>query len=134
LILNKIETHVAPSLNRHSEVLGRAPELYSSDRGFYSEQNLASCERDGVKVVCIPRRGGTRTPESEGTREVQRPQRRLGIEGRISVLFLGRGMKHCPAEGIVRFELWVAAAVLANKLMRIAALLKKPSRGRRKPT
>jgi transposase, IS5 family len=39
-------------------------------------------------------------------------------------------MKRSLAEGIVRFELWVAAAVLANNLMRIAALLKK--RGRRK--
>jgi IS5 family transposase len=43
-------------------------------------------------------------------------------------------MKRCLAEGIERFEMWVAAAVLANNLMRIAALLKKPSRGRRKAT
>jgi IS5 family transposase len=132
------ETHVAPSLKRHSEVFGRAPELYSSDRGFYSEQNLASCEHDGVKVVCIPQRGGTRTPE----REAQEKRRdfkdgqsfRAGIEGRISVLFRGRGMKRCLAEGIERFEMLVAAAVLANNLMRIAALLKKPSRGKRKAT
>jgi hypothetical protein len=40
--------------------------------------------------------------------------------GRISVLFRGRGMKRCLAEGRDRFELWVAAAVLANNLMNIA--------------
>lgn len=48
---------------------------------------------------------------------------RAGIEGRISVLFRGRGMKRCLAEGRDRFELWVGAAVLANNLMRIAAML-----------
>jgi hypothetical protein len=30
------------------------------------------------------------------------------------VLFRGRGMKRCPAEGRERFEPWVAAAVLAK--------------------
>jgi IS5 family transposase len=34
-------------------------------------------------------------------------------------------MKRCLAEGIERFELWVAAAVLANNLMIIATLLTK---------
>ena len=48
---------------------------------------------------------------------------RAGIEGRISVLFRGRGMKRCLAEGRERFELLVGAAVLTNNLMRIAALL-----------
>ena len=57
---------------------------------------------------------------------------RAGIEGRISVLFRGRGMKRCPAEGRQRFELWVGAAVLANNLMRIAALLTKRSSRKRR--
>jgi hypothetical protein len=51
-------------------------------------------------------------------------------EGRISVLFRGRGMKRCLAEGRERFELWVGAAVLAKNLMRIAALLTKRPRKR----
>jgi len=87
-------------------------------------------------VVCIPQRGGTKTPEREAyekSREFKSGQRfRAGIEGRISVLFRGRGMKRCPAEGRERFELWVAAAVLANNLMKIAALLAEPSSRRRK--
>jgi IS5 family transposase len=45
----------------------------------------------------------------------------------VSVLFRGRGMKRCLAEGHQRFELWVGAAVLANNLMRIATLLTKRS-------
>jgi IS5 family transposase len=42
-------------------------------------------------------------------------------------------MKRCLAEGRDRFELWVAAAVLANNLMRIAVLLKKRLSRRRTP-
>jgi hypothetical protein len=127
---------VEPSLQRHKETFGRAPEFYGSDRGFFSETNLKSCKRDGVKVVCIPQRGGKKTAKREtyekspAFKEGQRFQ--AGIEGRISVLFRGRGMKRCLAEGHQRFELLVGAAVLANNLMRIAALLSKRTRRKRK--
>jgi hypothetical protein len=57
---------------------------------------------------------------------------RAGIEGRISVLFRGRGMKRCLAEGRERFEMWVAAAVLANNLMKVADLLMQRSSHKRK--
>jgi IS5 family transposase len=130
------EVHVVPSLRRHRQAFGRVPELYGSDRGFFSEQNLASCKHDGVNVVCIPQRGGKKTTEREAyekSADFKQGQRfRAGIEGRISVLFRGRGMKRCLAEGRDRFELWVAAAVLANNLMRIAALLTKRLSRRRK--
>src|SRR5580658_8097519 len=130
------EQHVVASLERHKQTFGDVPELYSSDRGFFSESNVTSCEQRGVKVVCIPQRGGAKTPEREAyekTREFKDGQRfRAGIEGRISVLFRGRGMKRCLAEGRERFELWVAAAVLANNLMKIAALLADRSLYRRK--
>ena len=79
---------------------------------------------------------GQRKPKREAyekSREFKDGQRfRAGIEGRISVLFRGRGMKRCLAEGRERFELWVAAAVLANNLMKIAALLADRSARRRK--
>ncbi|MBT1517279.1 ISNCY family transposase [Bradyrhizobium sp. SRL28] len=129
------EMHVASSLQRHRQAFGQAPQLYGSDRGFFSEQNLTSCKHAGVKVVCIPQRGGERTARREAYEKsavFKDGQRfRAGIEGRISVLFRGRGMKRCLAEGADRFELWVGAAVLANNLMRIAALLARPSRKRK---
>src|SRR6202162_3187231 len=100
------EVHVASSLQRHRQAFGRAPELYGSDRGF-SEQNLASCKHAGVKLVCVPQRGGKRTPRRaayESSAAFKNGQRfRAGIEGRISVLFRGRGMKRCLAEGRDRF-------------------------------
>jgi transposase, IS5 family len=100
------------------------------------EQNLASCKHAGVKLVCIPQRGGKRTARREAYEKstvFKDGQRfRAGIEGRISVLFRGRGMKRCLAEGRDRFELWVGAAVLANNLMRIAAMLTARSTRRQK--
>ena len=53
---------------------------------------------------------------------------------RISVLMRGRGMKRCRAEGAERFALFVGAAVLANNLMIVAALLTRRSPRRRKAT
>ena len=128
--------HVAPSLKCHKKAFGHAPKLYGADRGFFSEQNLASCARSGVSLACIPQRGGKKTAKREAYEKgaaFKKGQRfRAGIEGRISVLSRGRGMKRCFAEGSERFELWVGAAVLANNLMVIAALLaKRRSRRRR---
>jgi len=130
------ESHVGPSLERHKESFGRAPELYGSDRGFFSEENVTLCEQSGVKTVCLPQRGGAKTPEREAfekSRDFKKGQRfRAGIEGRISVLFRGRGMKRCRAEGLERFELFVGAAVLTNNLMKIADLLIKRSARKRR--
>jgi IS5 family transposase len=131
------EQHVGRSLERHKKAFGHAPHLYGADRGFFSERNLTLCRSDGVKVVCIPQSGGKRTPEREACEKApafkQGQRFRAGIEGRISVLFRGRGMKRCLAEGIARFELLVGAAVLANNLMAIAAwLMKRTTRYRRR--
>ena len=130
------EQHVEASLERHQEEFGRAPKLYSGDRGFYSERNEKSCQRKGVRVVCIPQRGGKKTAKRtayEKSPDFKEGQRfRAGIEGRISVLFRGRGMKRCLAEGPERFEVLVGAAVLANNLMRMADLLSKQSSRKRK--
>ena len=104
--------------------------------GFFSEQNVKSCKQDGVKVVCIPQYGGKKTAKREAyekSSQFKKGQRfRAGIEGRISVLFRGRGMKRCLAEGRERFELWVGAAALANNLMRMATLLSDQTRRKRK--
>ena len=109
-----------------------------SDRGFFSDRNVTSCERSGVKVVCVsPSVAARKTPKREAYEKQPSVQEsgqrfRAGIEGRISVLFRGRGMKRCLAEGSERFELLIGAAVLANNLMRIASLLtKRSSRTRR---
>lgn len=125
------EDQVQPSLDRHQQTFGCAPDLYGADRGFYSKDNVQRGEQAGVREVCIPQRGGTKTPERklyEKSPAFRKGQRfRAGIEGRISVLLRGRGMKRCLAQGRQRFEVFVGAAVLTNNLMRIAELLKNPS-------
>jgi IS5 family transposase len=127
-------TQVQASLDRHQQIFQCAPELYAGDRGFYSADNVDACQQAGVSQVCIPQRGGQKTAEQETlerSRAFKQGQRfRVGIEGRISVLFRGRGMKRCRAKGRVRFEVLVGAAVLANNLLRIADLLRnrKPAR------
>ena len=97
---------------------------------------MQRCRDAEVGEVCIPQRGGKKTAEQEAlerSRAFKKAQRfRVGIEGRISVLFRGRGMKRCRTKGRKRFEMLVGAAVLANNLMRIAQLIEeqKPKRRR----
>src|SRR5205809_296955 len=128
--------HVQASLERHQQIFQHPPECYTGDRGFYSANNVERCQQAKVGEVCIPQRGGKKTAEQEALERspaFKKAQRfRVGIEGRISVLFRGRGMKRCRAKGRERFEMLVGAAVLANNLMRIAQLLedKKPNRRR----
>ena len=126
---------VKSSLESHQKTFAHAPETYAGDRGFFSADNEAACKDAGVKKVCIPQRGGNKTPERETlerSREFKKGQAfRAGIEGRISVLFRGRGMKRCLAKGRQRFEILVGAAVLANNLMRIAELLRTKKTKRR---
>jgi len=123
------QDHVTPTLERHRQAFGAPPQLFASDRGFHSEDNLLACQQAGVKIESIPQRGGQKTPERaahEKSRIFKQAQRfRAGIEGRISVLFRGRGMKRCLSEGRPRFETFVGAAVLASNLLVLAALLEK---------
>jgi len=130
------DVHVEPSLLRHQETFGNAPDVYSADRGFFSQTNIVKCKGAGVELVCIPQRGGKKSPAQESYEKspsFKSGQRfRAGIEGRISVLFRGRGMKRCLAEGRERFELLVGAAVLANNLMVIARLLMEKEKRRRR--
>ena len=106
---NPADSHqVKPSLDRHQQFFQHGPELYAGDRGFHSAENEEHCQQAGVNQVCIPQRGGQKTAERETlerSRAFKQGQRfRVGIEGRISVLFRGRGMKRCRAKGRERFE------------------------------
>lgn len=126
------ETHVGHSLDAHRRLFARAPHTYAGDRGFYSVDNVAACRQAGVTIECIPQRGGTKTPERaayEKSTTFKKGQRfRAGIEGRISVLMRGRGMRRCLSVGLPRFEVFVGLAVLANNLLALTRLLSAPRR------
>src|SRR5213593_3056178 len=121
------EDHVRSSLSSHKKTFGSAPEVFATDRGFDSADNQKICRKARIACASIPQRGGQKTAERqacEKSPEFKKAQRfRAGIEGRISVLFRGRGMKRCLARGNDRFRVFVGVAVLANNLMKIAELL-----------
>jgi IS5 family transposase len=129
------EGHVESILQQHIETFGTAPDLGAFDRGFYSVPGLAACQAAGVKTECLPQRGGHKTPERaahEKSRKFLQGQRfRAGIEGRISVLFRGRGMKRCLVRGRERFEPFVGLCVLANNLLVMAERLQRKASRRR---
>ena len=130
------ETQVAPALDRHHELFATPLGLCAMDRGFFSPRALQTCEAAGVVLECIPQRGGHKSPARtayEKTRPFRAGQRfRAGIEGRISVLFRGRGMKRCLLHGRARFEVFVGAAVLANNLLILAELVQRRAARRRR--
>ena len=129
------DVHVKNSVDRHRQRFGRVPDLYAVDRGFYSPDNVQLVTTAGVKTESIPQRGGkksaARAAHEKSRRFKQAQKFRAGVEGRISVLFRGRGMKRCPWHGGARFEVFVAAAVLANNLLVIAAALRQRQRQRK---
>jgi len=114
-------------LKTHRKTFGSAPEVFATDRGFDSTDNQKICRKAGIGCARIPQRGGQKTAERqafEKSPDFKKAQRfRAGIEGRISVLFRGRGMKRCLARGKQRFGVFIGVAVLANNLMKIAELL-----------
>ena len=125
-----------PCLKTHKKRFGHAPKVFAADRGFDNSINQEACRIAGVDCTSIPQRGGKKTDERETLEhspDFKSAQRfRAGIEGTISVLFRGRGMKRCLAHGGQRFELFVGVTVLANNLLKIARLLIKKSKPRKR--
>jgi IS5 family transposase len=120
---------LVPSVQRHQKRFHKAPRVLAGDRGFHDAAGCETVRRRGVTLVAIPQRGGKRSIEQEAfetSRAFKQAQAfRSGVEGRISVLFRGRGMKRCLWSGSERFELFLAAAVLANNLLVLAARLQQ---------
>src|SRR3989442_8580214 len=115
------------SLKAHRETSGSFPKVFATDRGFDNAGNQKTCRQARIPCASIPQRGGKKTAQRqafEKSPDFKKAQRfRAGIEGRISVLFRGRGMKRCLAQGKERFRVFVGVAVLANNLLKLAELL-----------
>ena len=120
---------VAGSLENHQRLFARAPKLYAADRGFDHPTARSLYEKSEVVELCIPQRGGKLSAARAATQHSRRfkagQRYRTGIEGTISVLLRGRGMRRCLLEGPIRFELLVGASVLAANFLRLATLLER---------
>jgi IS5 family transposase len=113
---------LTPSIERHIELFGHAPELAAADAGFFSAANEAEAEKMGVQRVAVP---------SQSTKSQQRRQRqkkrwfrnamkwRTGCEGRISILKRRHGIHRSRYKGTDGMRRFVGLSVIADNLINI---------------
>jgi IS5 family transposase len=112
-------TLLQPTVQRHQEIFGRAPELLAGDRGFWSAANQKAAVAAGVKKVCVPTmgRGSAAQRQMQRQRWFRRGQRfRTGCEGRISVTKRRDGLARCRYRGQDGMTRWVGWGVVSNNL------------------
>ena len=102
-----------PSLDRHIELFGRAPQLAVADGGFASATNERAAYERGVRHVVLPRQ----PRESRSWRARLALRWRTGSEGRISVLKRRHGLRRCRYRGESGMQRWVGLGVIANNLL-----------------
>jgi IS5 family transposase len=113
-------------LGNHIRQYDRAPRHFSADRRYYSAKNEELLGERGVKRVSIKKpgyRSKTRKAfEKQGWfKSLQKF--RAGIEGIISGLMRGVGLKRCLWKGRRSFESYVGLSVVAFNLSKLAQLL-----------
>jgi len=119
---------LTPSIERHIEQFGHAPEMAAADAGFFSAANEAKAEELGVRRVAVP---------SQSTKSAQRKQRqkkrwfkkaqkwRTGCEGRISVLKRRHGIRRSRYKGTEGMRRFVGLSVIADNLINIGKAMLK---------
>ena len=110
----------------HKKQFGRTPHGISADRRFFSDDNEAMAYREGVKQVsiCKPGYRNKQRKQIEKERWFRNLQKfRAGIEGIISTLMRGYGLKRCIWKGWEAFKRYVALSVVTYNLRKIAVLL-----------
>jgi IS5 family transposase len=99
--------------------LGVKPTALSTDRGYYSKENVAALSRRGIKRVGIPKVGRLsrkekRRQQSRWFRQLQRF--RCGIEGSISMLKRKFGLGRVLAKGSRATAVWTGLAIFSYNL------------------
>jgi IS5 family transposase len=116
------ERLLLPSIEKHREIFGRAPELVAGDAGFFNNDNESGAKEAGVKKLAIPSKK-TRSPARLAHQRqpwFRRAQRwRVGCEGRISVLKRRHGLFRSRYRGSHGMERWVGLGVIADNLINI---------------
>jgi IS5 family transposase len=112
-------------LARHRQQYGRGPRALSADRRFYSADNESKARQCGVARLSINKPGyrSQSRIEFEKERWFKDLQRfRAGIEGIISGLMRGYGLKRCLWKGWQSFQSYVGLAIVSFNLQKIAEL------------
>jgi IS5 family transposase len=115
-------TLLIPSIQKHVELFGHAPQSLAADPGFFSAANESAAQQMGVKRVSIPSNGspGKQRKEKQKKRWFKKLQKwRTGCEGRISVLKRRHGLQRSRYKGTAGMKRWVGLGVIADNLIHI---------------
>jgi IS5 family transposase len=113
---------LTPSIEKHKELLDRAPDLVAADAGFFSAANENAARKLGVKQVAVPSRS---TKSEKRKQEQKKPwfkkaqKWRTGCEGRISVLKRRHRLNRSRYKGTQGMKRWVGLGVVADNMINI---------------
>ena len=120
------DTMLADIIASHQQQYQRAPWHLSGDRRFFSAENEKQAYESGVKKVsiCKPGYRSKERKQLEKEQWFKKLQRfRSGIEGLISGLMRGYGLKRCLWKGWEAFQSYVGLSIVTFNLQKIAQLL-----------
>jgi len=112
-----------PALQQHQSCFGRAPEMATADRGFFSAKNEREAKQLGVKKVAMPARGrlSRKRAQHQKQRWFRRALRwRAGIERTMSHLKHPFSMARARYKGERGFQRYVGWSVITKNLFSIA--------------
>jgi transposase, IS5 family len=112
-----------PALEHHQECFGKAPEMATADRGFFSAKNEREAQQMGVEQVALPAPGrpGKKRGEQQKERWFRRALRwRAGSEATISSLKHGYAMLRVTYKGERGFTRYVGWSIITKNLFSIA--------------
>jgi transposase, IS5 family len=112
-----------PALQQHQARFGRAPEMATADRGFFSAKNELEAQQLGVKKVALPARGrlSAKRAKQQKQRWFRRALRwRAGCEATISTLKHPFSMWRARYKGNPGFQRYVGWCVITKNLFSIA--------------
>jgi IS5 family transposase len=107
---------------RQEEIYGRVPRQAAFDGGFASKANLVDLKNIGVQDVSFHKKRGLEVADMVKSTWVYKRLRnfRAGIEGMISFLKRGFGLRRCTWRGFTSFKSYAWASVVTANLLVMA--------------
>lgn len=118
-------TMVEDIISVHKKQFSKAPRSFAGDRRFFSADNDKIAQKAGVQKmsVCKPGKRSKARIDFEKNGWFKKLQKfRAGIEGTISALMRGCGMKRCLWKGWRSFQSYVGLCVVTFNLRKLAAV------------
>jgi len=109
-------------IDRHIDILGKAPTQVAFDGGFMSKANLAAIKAKGVIDVAFAKARTLKITEMVRSSYIYKKLRnfRAGIEGTISFLKRAFGLDRCTWRSFPSFRSYVWSSILTFNLLVIA--------------